>query len=260
MRVHLAGKASGARPHTLPAQAAIAEQHPFTLATYAYPDDIAWWEQVWHAVPGSVVIMDSGAFTAHTQGREITVAEYGRFIDEVTAHHGSRLAELHFMALDVIGDQRATWRNLGKLEKLGHQVIPVLTYGAQAGDVKRAADYPYVALGGLVGAPRARLQPWLDGVFNILTREDFPRVHLLGLTQEWALRRYPAFSCDSSSWLRTLRFGLTELPGIDKVPSYSTSAAATAMNVASLRKEVQRMTKMQNEATRLWAQRGVVWN
>jgi hypothetical protein len=71
--------------------------------------------------------------------------------------------------------------------------------------------YPFIALGGLVGASRKVLQAWLDRMWGkYLTRSDgAPRlkVHGFGLTDFKLMARYPWFSIDSSSWAMAGFFG-----------------------------------------------------
>ena len=71
--------------------------------------------------------------------------------------------------------------------------------------------YPFIALGGLVGASRNVLQEWLDRIWSKhLTYEDgTPRcdVHGFGLTDFVLMARYPWFSIDSASWAMAGIFG-----------------------------------------------------
>ena len=280
MRVHLAGlinakypvavsdklKATGS--HLMPgsgeawnlcATALVTERCANSLVTYAYADGIDTWHNVWREVPSNVIV-DSGAFTAHTQGTTFTVEGYAAFIDEFGARYGSDVADANFMSLDVIGDTKATWRNFDHLTRLGKSVMPVLTLGCSLADVDRAAEHGYVACGGLVGGGRADLMPWLDGVFGRFRKlGKLPKVHLLGITKQWALERYPAYSCDSSTWLSPLRFGRTLLKGIDRLPRHKDGVSESAIVVEALRAEVRKYRELENQTTALWRRRGIEW-
>lgn len=243
----------------LPETVLVEEQHPYTLASYAYRQDLEHWRPIWENIEGSVAIIDSGAFTAHTQGKPIEVTDYIDFIGSYREEASPSLSDLYFIALDVIGDQKATWTNFNALEKAGETTLPVITYGAPAKDVDRAAEHPYICIGGLVGRPRAEVQSYLDGVFaRLVKRPELPRVHLLGLAQRWALTRYPAFSCDASSWLGPVMFG-SDLKELKGAPSYTTGTEARAALTLSLRTRIRKLQKLQNDSTRLWEKRGVRW-
>jgi len=257
VRIHLAGVRSGVAklaPHLQRVQ--------HSLVTHAYPKAIPQWAELWADVPGSNVIVDSGAFTAHTLGKEFALDGYAAFIDEFRSKYEPMVAELHFMNLDVIGDQSATWRNFDELTRRGHSVMPVLTRGSPASDIDRAAEHEYFACGGLVGAGRQSVQAWLDQVFaRLLKRARLPRVHLLGVTQQWALERYPIFSSDSSSWLGPIRYGRSRLHGVQRAPRAiaASSAATNAVLMEILCKEIRHYQELEDYATALWRKRGIEW-
>lgn len=280
MRVHLAGQIGGKLPAevlaklesagkaTLPTSGAemklcqemiLAEQFDASLVTFAYPNDIKLWADLWLELPSSVIV-DSGAFTAHTTGKEFTTATYSEFMTQIKTDYEPRLIALDFMSLDVIGDTAATWRNFDDLQARGHDVMPILTTGCTSADIDRAAEHRYIAIGGCVGAGRTALQPQLDQIFARLTRRDqLPQVHLLGVTQQWALERYPAYSCDSSSWKKPLIWGQSRLNGMRKIPSSTLNGTASYLASESLRAELRHYRKLQDHATALWRKRGIEW-
>jgi hypothetical protein len=87
-----------------------------------------------------------------------------------------------------------------------------------------------------------------------------PRIHLLGITTDWVLKRYPCYSSDSSSWVACLRFGGGTAAGLDKIPRYKESDAALSATIHTLRSEVVKYKKMETEATNLWKSRGIIWD
>jgi len=86
------------------------------------------------------------------------------------------------------------------------------------------------------------------------------RIHLLGVTTDWVLKRYPCFSSDSSSWVSCLRFGGAASAGIKQIPRYKESSGAMAATIHTLRSEIRKYKKMQDEATNLWTKRGIIFN
>lgn len=230
---------------------------PYTLMSFAYRHDMKLWAPAWAHHPCTVMI-DSGAFTAYTLGRTISLAAYARFIHEFPALV-PHLAETVFVSLDVIGDQAATFTNYRRLVDRGCEVLPVVTFGSSMDDVRRAAGaYPYVCLGGLVGRGQAAFD-WLDQVYDTLTSlPELPRTHLLGVATKKALLRYPAFSSDSSSWLGSFRYG-GKMQG-RTLPNYRSSVAASAAARLHMVSEVRKTEKLMLDATAYWQARGVTWD
>ena len=214
------------------------------------------------------VIIDSGAFTAFTTGKVINPRDYAKWALEFKQKWEHKMAALHFMNLDVIGDQDASWVNQEILEGLGLKPLPIITYGAEKRHLERALqEYPYIALGGLVPHSRDKtaLRKWLDHCFAMVMKQKkktgiLPRIHLLGITTDWVLKRYPCYSSDSSTWVACLRFGGGAAAGIKQLPRYKESDAAMAATIHTLRSEIRKYKKMEAEATKLWASRGIVFD
>lgn len=159
--------------------------------------------------PKDIVFLDSGAFTAFTKKKTISIEKYGAYLQ----NHG-HLFEL-YANLDVIGSAEDTYANQKRLEAMGVSPLPVVHYGA---DLKwlhlYAQEYPYIALGGLV--PYAResvlLHNWLNKCFKELLpyiKEKGLKVHGFGVGSPNVLKKYPFFSADSSGWLVGGKFGRT---------------------------------------------------
>lgn len=214
------------------------------------------------------VLIDSGAFTAFTTGKVIKPQDYAKWALGFKKRWEDKMSFLRFMNLDVIGDQDASWDNQAILEKMGINPIPIVTYGADLKHLHRAINnYDYIALGGLVPYTRQKkkLESWLNRCFKIIVAKYkktgvMPKVHLLGVTTDWVLKRYPCYSSDSSSWVSCLRFGGGTAAGIKQLPRYKKSDAALAATVHTLRAEIKKYQKMETEATNLWTQRGVLFD
>ena len=146
-------------------------------------------------------------------------------------------------------------------------VIPIVTQGADKKHLHRAlAQADYFALGGLVPLTRqkAKLQGWLDACYKPVVAKfqatgTMPKVHLLGVSQEWVLHRYPVYSCDSSSWVAVLRYGSTGALGKGGPQKVPHAKKEPAINVYALRQEIRKYREMEEKATALWAQRGIAW-
>jgi len=265
MNIHLAGHSA-----TPAMENQIKPEHDAHLTTYADQTEAV---NTVNAIVNRVdlrprVIIDSGAFTAWSTGKTIRPQDYAAWALDFDKRWRHKMASLEFMNLDVIGDQDATWVNQGILEGLGMKPLPIVTFGVSLNHLDRALEnYDYIALGGLVPYTRdkAKLKSWLDACFSrvMAYRKKtgiLRRIHLLGVTTDWVLKRYPCFSSDSSSWVSCLRFGGGDAAGIKQLPRYKESDAAMAATIHTLRAEIRKYKKMQDEATKLWAMRGIVFD
>jgi hypothetical protein len=211
------------------------------------------------------ILIDSGAFNAFSVGAVINKSEYLDYCKEFVKRVSN---ETYFFNLDVIGDQRASWANQEWFEKRGLVPIPVVTYGADEKDILRCLkNYDYWALGGLVpyAQKKDKLRKWMDYVFTHVKRHweetgVIPKIHLLGVAQEWVLHRYPAFSCDASSYNAPARFGHTLglVPFIPKRKEVGPVGKDVLIYVIknSIKKEIEKG----DVATKLWESRGIVFD
>lgn len=157
------------------------------------------------------LFLDSGAFSAFTQGITIELSDYIDFIKENKDH-----LEI-YANLDVIGDAQATWKNQKKMERAGLSPMPCFHFGEDWKWLRRyVRNYDYVALGGIaVKKNYSILTKWLDECFDIICNEQgFPKIktHGFGITSLRLIFRYPWFSCDSTSWVVTSRMGFIYVP------------------------------------------------
>jgi hypothetical protein len=177
-------------------------ERPRVLLSYADADVRA------RLPEGFDIVVDSGAYTAHTKGIVIDREAYTAFLAENVGRY--RFA----IALDVIGDPEATRRNYvamrSDLAGTGVRLVPVWHVKddlARLTQLCRCTDL--VAVGGMVGVPTAAL-----------IRLAFPahqeaasfgtKLHGLGVTSTRALT-LPWSSVDSSSWTIARRYPLLYL-------------------------------------------------
>jgi hypothetical protein len=149
-----------------------------------------------------LVFADSGAHSARTQGVDLRVDEYAAWVKRWGRH-------LDVVSnLDVIGAPANTWRNQRILEEVhGLKVLPVFHTGEPWEWLERYIDagHTYIALGKLLGNSWKILEPWLAKAFRIAG--DRAVFHGFGLNVWQALREYPFYSVDSSSWGQGFRYG-----------------------------------------------------
>lgn len=269
MRIYLAGMIGQGGPPgaCLPSRAVLDTAHPYHLQSFAYPKEFTKWTGVWQRLPSDLLV-DSGAFTVRQTGRPVSLRAYERFIKTFPERH----PEVHaaeFITLDVIGDQRGTWRNFDRLRALGCPVMPVLTADSTPADVDRAMDAgSRMAFGGMTRASGQKTadqpDPWVTAAFERIRQRagdgPIPRVHLLGVARPGMLRRVPAWSADATRWLGSLRWGQgIKRFGNRKLPPYNSGPQAAAAVLLEITTRVRKLQEVQDEATRLWQRRGITY-
>lgn len=154
--------------------------------------------------PYPEVFADSGGFSAMTQGAHIDRDQYAAWLKR-WGHRFSTYANL-----DVIRDPEATARNQAYLEdKHGLRPLPVFHGGTPYQVLDRLIEqYPYIALGGLVGFSGVYMAHLVKCFRMAKERAVF---HGFGVTSWTALKALPWYSVDSSSWGQGFRFGQVPL-------------------------------------------------
>lgn len=165
------------------------------------------------------LFLDSGAFSAWTQGTAIDIQEYIRFIKE-----NQDVIEI-YANLDVIGiggkqpnrlTAERTLENQRVMENAGLSPIPCFHFGEPMEFLDMYVnDYDYLALG-VAGNSGAQLIPWLDKCFreHICDQDGMPKIKIHGfaVTSLKIMMRYPWYSVDSTSWVVTGRMGSIFIP------------------------------------------------
>jgi len=158
------------------------------------------------------LFLDSGAFSAWSQGVNIDIQQYITFIK---AHEDVLTV---YVNLDVIGDPEGTWRNQMIMERAGLRPLPVFHYKEDLKWLKRylKRGYDYIAIGGLVTSDRRSMFWFLDDLFSnyLCDSSGLPiiKTHAFGLTGLGLMLRYPWYSVDSTSWVVTGRMGSIYVP------------------------------------------------
>ncbi len=196
-------------------QRKVREEVPFYLESYHYLNSQSKVARIRDL--GGKVFLDSGAFSAFTQGVSIDVDRYCGFIkdnaDIIETVDGQPVASV----LDAIGDCDGTWRNQMEMERLGVRPLPCFHYGEPVEALDwYIQNYSFITIGGMVPISNTQLVTWLDRIWaNHLTNEDGTpkvKVHGFGFTSLQLMLRYPWFSVDSSSWVQQAANGSILLP------------------------------------------------
>ena len=150
---------------------------------------------------------DSGAYSAHTLGSPINLADYAAWLRR-WEHCLDPYANL-----DVTFDHRQGQVNQRELEKLGLAPIPVWHIGDPLANFREIAEgYEYAAIGNLVSRTKRDPKLWglLDQVHEIAAANDCG-LHAFGLSSWPMINRWPWRSVDSSSAGAGFRYGRVQL-------------------------------------------------
>jgi hypothetical protein len=150
------------------------------------------------------IFVDSGAYSAWSQGGEVDVTSYADWLEK---YEGLFTV---YANLDVKGDVEAGLKNQAYLEGRGLQPLPVFHGGEPWAVYQQMLDeYDYVALGGIAG----NTQTNTPAVYRHLIKcfrmaEGKAALHGFGITSWDVLKSFPWYSVDSSSWGAGFRYGL----------------------------------------------------
>jgi hypothetical protein len=158
------------------------------------------------------VFLDSGAFSAFHLGVSIDINAYCDYIkrnmDILRVEDGAVMASV----LDGIGDPLKTYQNQMYMESQGAKPLPCFHFGEDPRYLEHyVKNYDYITIGGLVGRSKKDAEVWLDRMWNehMIDSSGKARlkVHGFGMTSPDLMKRYPWYSCDSSSWIQAAAFG-----------------------------------------------------
>jgi hypothetical protein len=145
------------------------------------------------------IFLDSGAYSAFTQKKEVNLTEYINFIKKYKNKLNC------YASLDVIGDAEKTYSNFKIMKEAGLNPIPTFHRGEDFKWLEKYKDEPYIALGGMVGDTKKALMPWMKKCFHIIPKSC--KVHGFGMTSPFLISRFPFYSIDSTSWLSGQKYG-----------------------------------------------------
>ncbi len=192
------GKTQGAYAHLSERERVMYDEGMgHVLESYHYVKNETYLKQV--RADGKQFFLDSGAFSAFTQG---AVIDLDKFCDY--CHSNADVIRM-VSVLDAIGDCDGTWNNQVRMESRGVKPLPCYHYGEPTEAVDwYCRNYEYITIGGMVPVPNGQLKIWLDRIWgeHLTDSDGKPRckVHGFGLTSPELMNRYPWYSVDSSTW------------------------------------------------------------
>lgn len=189
------------------------------------------------------VALDSGAFSLYNmkfapskKGMEsdkdlanydyFKTAEFKEYLEayiEYVLEHEHKLDM--YVAMDIIYNAKASWEVMQYMETCGLLPVPVFHYGEPWKYLERYLDnYEYVGVGGL--GQRTSVQSYItfgDEIFKrVCDKHGRPRnkMHGFAMTSVQLMKRYPWYSCDSSTWTSLSRNGWARFPRLTKAGKY----------------------------------------
>ncbi len=193
---------------------------------YTERKDIEVWKDKYLS-PNNNLLIDSGAFTAHTKNKAIDVNEYIGYINSFTS------PDVFFVQLDhipgIFGMPRTkehvtesaekSWENfIYMVDKVNRpdRLLPVFHLGEDLKYLERILNtqfngkyLDYIGFGGLSIRSNRDRDVHLERAKRVVKGSKNPnvKVHAFGVTTFKLLEKYPFYSCDSSTWIQNSTMG-----------------------------------------------------
>lgn len=167
-----------------------------------------------------VLFLDSGAFSAMTQGAPIDVHDYAAWLAKWKPH------AVAYSNLDVIRNPEASWANQQLLEQdYGLAPVPVFHVAEEWTWLDHYADrYDYVALGVAGNHKRTKGLPvywsWMLRCFARVALHG-TRLHGFGISNTDVVAALPFYSVDSGSWGSSYRYGELRVWDRDRMVTFN---------------------------------------
>ena len=172
------------------------------------------------------LMLDSGAFSAWNRGEEIKLSDYIDYLNDNKDLLSSYVSLDMLPPGDVVYKTSAeyelsatvSYSNQQKMKEVGLQPIPVFHQGERFYWLERmlADGEPYIGISASSERTQTKdMYRWYDDCFSLLTNSDgWPsvKVHGFGVTLMKALRRYPWYTVDSTTWSLTAGYGKIFIP------------------------------------------------
>lgn len=258
--------------------------HPQTLLSFAYANLEHKYVSTWIDRPREI-ILDSGAFTAWSAGKQVKVRDYADWVIGFNQRHGGKLERVRVINLDRIpgvkgrtatadeiaaaaieSQQNADYlysRGLSPIEVF-HQDEPFDLLPELVTRSHRQQDpRPIIALSPRNDVSTKERGKWLDRTLKYCLqtfgKDNLPAAHGLAVTTPKLCNAYPFYSVDSSTWTQCLRFGVSRISGLPRLPRTGT-AGYHEVYVHALKCELVKYQQLAMDSTKLWKNRGIVWD
>lgn len=186
---------------------------------YSYEYDKNMWSKL---RIGGKIFIDSGAYSAWTQGIVIDTVQYIQWLNQRSdsIYLCGQVDAIPNSISEVKEAAEKTWQNyLYMRSKLNNPESLLYTYhvGEPVKFLEKALSYkddtgrriPYIALGGMVGKSAPTRRNFLTMAFNAIKKSPNPsvKVHTFGMTDKRLLEEFPITSTDSTAWVIVAAMG-----------------------------------------------------
>ncbi len=234
------------------------------LFSYAYVKDCSFLTKY----KGIHFLVDSGAFTAWTKGKQVDIDAYIEYIKE-EIEPLRKYNNVNVINLDVIPGQFGKKPTIEERELSARKGLENYLYMKRKGietihtyhmyEKKEVLDEikkycKYIGISPANDASVVKRLEWLKWVFYDL-RTDY-KTHILGLTADVMLKQIPVYSADSSSWQSGTMWGRAidvKDKGLEKF------ITERGKKERSWNHNVEKILKKEDFYTKLWEKRGVKW-
>ena len=234
--------------------------------------------------------LDSGAFSVWSNGGTIDIDKYIAFAKELREKLPPQV-KLNVVNLDVLPGEfgrtpaqlereqsaEAGWNNMLKLEAAGLKVIHVYHQHEDLKWLDKMREHlPYIGISPANDCSMKEKLQFMDSCYARIT--DTVKTHGFAVTSADQLYRYPLFSADSSTWTSAARFGTIPLfyddysihwlkykdkRLVEKHWDYIKHLGIDHLSSDDWTNRVElairTFQKLEENATKLWTKRGVVW-
>lgn len=142
--------------------------------------------------------------------------EVRKYLDEYIAFVHKYKDQLHaYVNLDIIYNAEKSWENQKYMESNGLKPLPVFHFLEDFKWLKKyAEEYEYIGLGGMAtGLRKADFLTFAYQCFQIIAEVNPQlKVHGFAVTSVDMIQRFPFYSVDSTSWLKSAAFGNVVVP------------------------------------------------
>lgn len=198
------------------------------------------------------LLLDSGAFGAWNQGKEINLKEYVKYLQEWKNYIWQYACLDHIPGKpytprttdDVKEAAKKSYRNQQIMKDAGLSPIPVYHQGEDPKWLEKmlAEGEPYIGVSPLDDTPRQAQQNFLDLCYTIICdSKGMPLVktHGFGTTSFQFFHRYPLTTADSTTWSYGIAYGRVYIPHITREgrPRYDIEPAAAFVSGAGISDE-----------------------
>lgn len=194
------------------------------------------------------ILIDSGAFTAHTQGIEVDVDEYISYLNSITEQVNV------FAQVDKIPGQfgkpktdedlleapKLSWENYLYMRpklKEPEKLMPIYHQGEKLEWLKNMLEWtdehgnhiPYIGISPANDKAQSEKDKFIDMCFDTIKRSSNPNVktHAFGMTNLKTLTEYPFTSSDSTTWVMTpVNGGIMTKMGVVGISAQSKSSTS----------------------------------